>query len=229
MSLSQIKPLAATNFIEWRAEILPRLQLKDVDELLSRDPLPINPDDGPEVKATAILDHSKDKAARALLQIHMTTDIVIQVSHLTTAKSMWDYLLQHFNRDCASNELSLLRQLFKCEKSPAEDLSGFFARVQKLSLQLHLIGNKPSDTILAGVIMNGLPEEYSSLVQTISNTIPVDHHGRQILDVAAIQSKLLIEEQRVLEQRESSSFAVKREATKKQVCSYCGKFYHSFD
>jgi transposase InsO family protein len=175
------------------------------------------------------LDHSKDKAARALLQIHMTTDIVIQVSHLTTAKSMWDYLLQHFNRDCASNELSLLRQLFKCEKSPAEDLSGFFARVQKLSLQLHLIGNKPSDTILAGVIMNGLPEEYSSLVQTISNTIPVDHHGRQILDVAAIQSKLLIEEQRVLEQRESSSFAVKREATKKQVCSYCGKFYHSFD
>jgi hypothetical protein len=61
MSLSQIKPLAATNFIEWRAEILPRLQLKDVDELLSRDPLPINPDDGPEVKATAILDPPGDR------------------------------------------------------------------------------------------------------------------------------------------------------------------------
>ena len=208
MSLTQIKPLASNNFIQWRAEILPRLQIKDVDEMLIRLPAILDPDDGPDIKAIALLDQTKDKTARAILQMNMTGDVLVQVSDFPTAKAMWDYLLTHFNRNCASNELSLLCQLFKCTKSSSEDLSGFFARVQKLALQLTLIESKQSDTVLAGVIMNGLPEEYIPFIQTITNTIPIDGHGRQVLDLPVIQSKLLIEEQRILTSAESRSFHV---------------------
>ena len=78
MSLTQIKPLASNNFIQWRAEILRQLQIKDLDEMLIRLPAILDPDDGPNIKAIALLDQTKDKTARAILQMNMTGDVLVQ-------------------------------------------------------------------------------------------------------------------------------------------------------
>lgn len=225
----QVKPLDPTNFIEWRVSILPVLEIKDVDDCLKVDPPELQEGANAEDIAKHAITLGKDKMARALLKLNISSEILIQVSELPTAKQIWDFLNQHFNRDSAANELFLHCQLYKAEKLPSEDLSSFFHRVQKISLQLSLVHPtlKPSDTTIASVILNGLSSEYVMITQSITSNVPVVN-GRQVLNLSDVQSTLLQEEQRL--SVSAQSFQVSKRPKRAPVtCSFCNMKYHTYE
>ena len=130
---------------------------------------------------------------KAINIITMTIDnnVLKHVMRFNTATDMWNALSDRYNRKDTFSEIALRRTLYTSKKKN-RSISDFIAEIRQTVQKLDSI-NKPEDHIkdkeLICIILNGLPDEYSSIISFADSA--------QSLTVDSLEHRLLTEEQRL--------------------------------
>ncbi len=84
------------------------------------------------------------------------------------AYSLWKALLNKYESKTIVNKLHLRNQLMKCKMQEDESFDSYISKINKYAGELEGMGSKIEEDDLMSVVINGLPETFETLVQSIS-------------------------------------------------------------
>ena len=153
------------------------------------------------------------------------------MSGVSTAKEMWQSILNLFERHTLLNKLAARRNFYTASMHDNEQIITYVNRVRLLASTLKSMGVEIDDKELAMAVLNGLPERFDSLICALDAL----GNENETFTLEFVKSRLLQEEQRMKMRMEATN--VKSEAsalvssrpdpepsTKK--CKHCGKKGH---
>jgi hypothetical protein len=111
----------------------------------------------------------KSKKAYAILMLSLQTEQIRLVAHVPrgNANGVWEVLLQRYERKTTASKTHTRDMLHKCKMNKEEEFDDYLARINSLMLKLEEMEESVSKGELMYVLLNGLPESYSSIVQTL--------------------------------------------------------------
>ena len=107
-------------------------------------------EENPTVAQMRLHNEQKTKRAKAVTFLHSTLDddVFIRISHLETAKEIWEKLEEEFFRNERTKQMQVLnlkREFEALEMNDAENIKDFMTRVMKVVNQIRLLRGKFPD------------------------------------------------------------------------------------
>jgi hypothetical protein len=133
--------------------------------------------------------HANDAKALALIGLAVEDQFLPTVGACATARAAWEALAAIYRSRSNACILILKRQLNSLSMQDTEPVTRYVSRAQALRDQLAAIGHPVDEADVVLAILNGLPDQYNTLVTLIENSDPMP-------DLASVLSKLLVVEQR---------------------------------
>ena len=229
----KVVKLSDDNFHTWKQRIELVLAYRQLDEHIANDPLDESAENFSSWKRA-------DARAKAIIGLSLSEEHLEHVREVRTAREMWNFILNVFQRHTLLNKLAARRNFYTVVIKHGEKMLHYNNRVRQLAGTLKSMETIAEDAEIAMTILNGLPEQYSGLL------VALDALGsNQTFTVDFVKSRLLQEEQRIRDRHRSSSSTVKSEgsalfnsgrfknntkglhSTKKVFkCDHCGKPGH---
>ena len=224
MSLAQdslrIPTLNDDNFHVWKHRIQLVLFLREADEFIKVDP-PSERDDGYEAW------HKSDRKARALIGLSLSDNHLEQVQHASSAKEMWQLILDIFEKHTLLNKLAARRRFYTATMNDGEKVLEFASRVRQLAASLKSMGVTVDDQEMAMALLNGLPDRFDSLISALDAL----GNDEEQFTFEFVKSRCQQEEQRHIKRDEDthkrSESAALLATRSKEKCVHCGKHYDS--
>ena len=214
-----IDKLNNDNYNVWKFKLEMLLIREDLYNLVTDEP--------PEI----ITDQwrSRDRKARAIINLLIQDDQIIHVKNLTTAKETWNTLKNIHERANLSSKLFLLRKLYSLKLSEGGNVNEHINKIYEIRDKLTAIGETINDQHLSALMLCSLPPSYDTLITALEARPELE------LTPAFIRSKLLDEFSKRVEntndQGETAYKARKKfEKDKtyyKKYCNYCHKSSHN--
>ena len=145
--------------------------------------------DAVEHPATSSTAHKDDGKALALIGLAVEDQFLPCVGRCKTAREAWEALADIYKSRSNARVLILKRQLTSMVLGESEPLTKYIGRAQAVRDQLAAIGHSVDDSDVVLAVLNGLPEQYNTLVTVIENMDPMP-------SLNEVLSKLLLVEQR---------------------------------
>ena len=201
LSSFKVVKLGDDNFYIWKQRIELVLAYRELDQHISDDP-PAELDD------TFTSWKRGDARARAIIGLSLSDEHLEHVRDVKTAKEMWKCILNVFQRRTLLNKLAARRNFYTVTMKHGEKMLNYINRIRQLASTLKSMDAHVEDAEVAMTILNGLPQQYSNLI------VALDALGSdQAFTVDFVKSRLLQEEQRIRDRRDTSSSIVKSEAS----------------
>ena len=201
LSSFKVVKLGDDNFYIWKQRIELVLAYRELDHHISDDP-PAELDD------TFTSWKRGDARARAIIGLSLSDEHLEHVRDVKTAKEMWKCILNVFQRHTLLNKLAARRNFYTVTMKHGEKMLNYINRIRQLASTLKSMDAHVEDAEVAMTILNGLPQQYSNLI------VALDALGSdQAFTVDFVKSRLLQEEQRIRDRRDTSSSIVKSEAS----------------
>lgn len=92
---------------------------------------------------------------------------LVQTVKRGNAYGVWRTLLENYERKSMANKIQLLERLFNIRFQHGETIATYVARLTEIERKLKEQGEEISESILTYLLLRGLPESYTSIVQLI--------------------------------------------------------------
>lgn len=166
--LESCERLTSSNYSIWKVRMESLLVIHDLYDIVLGEEE--EPQGGQE------LARYKKKARLALhcLKMNVSNDLLNEVSSCISAKEAWDSLKAIYESNNTSRVLMIRNQILQSMRRSDENAQEYVLRIKSLNKELSSIGEKILENELVQVILNGLGDEFSNLVQTfaIQDTLP---------------------------------------------------------
>uniref|UniRef100_A0A453IDD7 Retrotransposon Copia-like N-terminal domain-containing protein n=2 Tax=Aegilops tauschii subsp. strangulata TaxID=200361 RepID=A0A453IDD7_AEGTS len=169
------KKLSRTNYILWRTQITPQLQgagvyhyvdgtstepakthiTKDAAGKETEGPNPLHP-----------LWVKEDQQVLGYLLQHLSKEVLVTVTAITTARELWVALASMFSSQSLSRVNNIRTALINAQKSN-QSVSSFFAAMKGLADELAAAGKPIQDDELISYIIHGVDQDYQPLVSAL--------------------------------------------------------------
>lgn len=194
-SSMNVEKLNDSNFHFWKRKIKLVLAFKDLDNFIHED----RPSDASAQKAW----DRGDGKAQAIIGLSLTNEYLEHTSAATTAKEMWQAILNVFERHTLLNNLAARRKFYTVKMEEGEKVLTYVNRVQHLASVLKSMDLDVNDKEMAMAVLNGLPARFDGLI------VALDALGNEdrLFSLDFVKSRLLQEEQRAGMRHESHARA----------------------
>ena len=218
----KIEKLNDTNFHAWKRKIQLVLALRDLDQYIDED----RPDD--ETRQSSW--DKGDRKAQAIIGLSLSDEHLEHVADVSTAKEMWQTIMDVFQRHTLLNKLAARRNFYTATMKGGEKALTFINRVQHLASILKSMGVDVDDQEIAMAVLNGLPPRYDSLI------VALDALGNEdkIFTLDFVKSRLLQEETRAnmrdleeVSKPNAALFNKSRNTRSTYHCTNCGRDGHT--
>lgn len=133
----------------------------------------------------------QDNLARAILLVSLCDDQASLVCHLTSAKEMWERLLQaHQHRSHASRNV-LMMQFYSASMHEKEPVIEYVSRVQRIFSQMRDSSSSLSEEYLVGRIICGLTPRYHIFMTNWGNNPDWDQTITELLPRLTAEESLI--------------------------------------
>ena len=209
------------NFLHWEPQW--RLAFENLDLLdLIDEPPPMPKDDStPTTSETQTLNAWKkcDAKARQLIMKIVNQDIFLNdISHLPSAKDMWDGLTAIAKPKSAVGLVYWIRSLVNARYNDGEDLHKHLNLLQECVRNLNYANLKIPEKVLAALFLNTMPASYDN----VANSLPDDK-----LSISDVKLRLL-EVYRTRTERSAAETTDAALAASSLKCSNCKQTGHAF-
>lgn len=168
--------LSADNYLLWRAQVLPLMRSHYLEGYVDGTlPCPPAVVPMPSVNGGSVMVPNpahrrwiaQDQAILGAIQSSLTPSVAGMVVFAATSRDAWATLDSSFSSQSLARSSAIRNQLGEIKK---HDLSAtaFFNKVKNLADTLSSIGKPLSDEEFTSFILNGLDEDYDSLVENIN-------------------------------------------------------------
>ena len=215
----KIDKLTSDNYHAWKQRILHVLALRDLEDYV--DP----PDSDTQIKDSW---KKKDRKAQALIGLSLSDQILESTREVETCHEMWKIIRDIFERHTLLNKLSARRRFYTASKEENETVLSFSNRILHLSSTLKSMSVDIDDSEMAMALLNGLPDEYSSLISALDALGSEESQ----LNFEFVKARIMQEEQRInmrnfeALKKTGASSLVANEHRSRPKCDYCGKIGH---
>ena len=173
---------SANNFAQWKTRMEAYLEDKELLDVVENPVLGIDEEAKVEFSSTYTNINGQDmikksKKAYAIIMMALGDEqlqLVMDVKR-GNAYRVWKKLLEQFERKTQTNKILVRRQLQSVTMKENESVNSYVARINQLVMLLVGIGEKVSDTEKISVLLNGLPDEYNSVVDSLSTQSNVSY------------------------------------------------------
>ena len=223
--LFKIEKLSESNYHVWKQKVELILAFRELDDHISDSASPpsVDPEHDSWIRA--------DAKARAVIGLTLSDEHLEHVRDCETAAAMWSVITDLFQRKTLLNKLACRRRFYSAKMAASEKAMAFISRVRQLSADCKAMGVEIDDKDVAMTVLCGLPDKYEHLIVAIDAAANDD-----TLTMDFVKSRLLQEEQRILEREGVSSGpdaalvntqqqSVGR-GTQAPECEHCGKKGH---
>uniref|UniRef100_A0A453IN55 Retrotransposon Copia-like N-terminal domain-containing protein n=1 Tax=Aegilops tauschii subsp. strangulata TaxID=200361 RepID=A0A453IN55_AEGTS len=171
--------LTRTNYVLWRAQIVPQLRGADVfgyaDGTTSEPPrLLVSKDkDRKESSAPNPLHPiwvREDQQVLGYLLNNLSKEVLVQVTAITTSHALWAALAGMFSSQSLSRVNNIRTALINTQKG-TQSVATFFAHMRGLADELAAAGKPLQDDELVSYILHGLDMDYQPLVSALDARI----------------------------------------------------------
>jgi hypothetical protein len=167
--------LTRDNYLLWQAQILPYLQSQRLLGYVTSDikcpssTLPATSTIAAPVPNPAY-DHwfEQDQAILSAILSSLSPEVLSQWLFLKTSKDVWDKLDGLYVAQSRASAMQLRMQLATLKKQNLSATTDYFNRVKNLADSLVAAGAPVRDDEVVAYILTGLPEEYDSLVTSVT-------------------------------------------------------------
>lgn len=181
----KVEKLNENNFHIWKQKINLVLMYRDVDHVVKTQ-------DVPEQGSEEFHKWNQcDRTARAIIGLSLSDQLLEHVRDATTAKEMYDSIVNVFQRHTLLNKLRARREFYTASMKAGERVLVYINRVCNLSSTLKSMGVDVDDKELAMTVLNGLPSTYDYIITALD---AVGDDSKFTFDL--VKSRLLQEEQR---------------------------------
>ena len=221
----RIEKLNDSNFHAWKRKIQLLLAYRDLEDYIH--------DDRPMDEVSQTKWDRGDRKAQAVIGLSLSDEHLEHVSEATTAKEMWQAILNVFERHTLLNKLAARRKFYTVTMDEGEKVLAYINRVQHLASVLKSMNVTIDDKEMAMAVLNGLPSRFDGLI------VALDALGNEdkIFTLDFVKSRLLQEEQRAgmreeenLKSRNAAFINNARSQNTTQgfihVCGNCGRGGH---
>ena len=216
----KIPMLNDDNFHVWKHRIQLVLFLREADEFIHDDP----PNDGDDGYAAW---RKGDRKARAIIGLSLSDSHLEQVQHASSAKMMWQLILDIFEKHTLLNKLAARRRFYTATMHDDEKVLEFASRIRQLAASLKSMGVTVDDQEMAMALLNGLPDRFDSLISALDALAD----DQELFTFEFVKSRCQQEEQRHIKRDEDthkkSESAALLATRSKEKCEHCGKHYDS--
>ena len=220
----RIEKLNDSNFHSWKRKIQLLLAYRDLEDYIH--------DDRPLDEESQKKWDRGDRKAQAVIGLSLSDEHLEHVSDVSSAKNMWNTLLNVFERHTLLNNLAARRKFYTVTMDEGEKVLTYVNRVQHLASVLKSMNVDIDDKEMAMAVLNGLPPRFDSLI------VALDALGNEdkIFTLEFVKSRLLQEEQRasmreVEDTRRNAALLNNGRGQsgtyKKHVCTNCGHMGHT--
>ena len=152
-----IEKLNNRNYANWRFKMEMYLTKEELIDTITQQ-LPAEPN-ADQLK--------KDRKARALINLMIEDDQIINVKNLTNAKDTWDALKRIHERANLSSKLFMLRKLYSTKLDEGGDLIIHITKMLELIDKLRSIGEDINDSHISALMLCSLPKSYDNLITAL--------------------------------------------------------------
>ena len=214
----QVQKLRDDNYHVWKHRIELILGLRDLDDCIEDEPP--TPDTSDEYLAW----RRRDKKAKGIIALSLGDDHLEQVQHASSAKEMWHFIADIFEKHTLLNKLAARRRFYTAKMGDTEKVRSFAARIRQLASTLKSMGVDVKDNEMAMALLCGLPERFDSLISALDTTVT----DEKIFTFSFVLGRVEQEEQRHSDRVHESIIKAETAAlvasqTKPGMCIHCGK------
>lgn len=223
------------NFTMWRYRVEMVLRVRKLWRIVTGD----EPKPG-ESEPDQLADWSeRDQEAKAQVTLTLANEPLSGVLHATSAKDVWDKLLERYEGRGKQTIAYLISELFRATLSDESDLEPQLNAMRQKATTLRTLGQTLDDALVAIAIIISLPESYSVLRTILMST-------DDKLTTDKVIAQILTEERARREAGRQHAYAAKLSgnapppkskgkkskkaaATSGPTCTYCKKPNHTED
>jgi hypothetical protein len=147
--------------------------------------------------------------AKALMILHTADAYVKLLIGEPTATKAWKKLEENFEKKSIARVIQLRKKLTSMKLMGKHTIAEYLGEIREIKVDLEAAGQTVSNMELAVHALNGLPEEYATLVEILEM-------GKTELDLDVIQPKLMQREQKLKLQAEIGAAEEELEDSKAQ-------------
>ena len=214
-----IEKLTHENYDSWSFRMMMLLVDRDLWEIVNGDEI-LPPNANNELKLKF---KKRSQKALALIGLHVGDEFLPHIIDAKNPRDLWKTLKKFYTEQSQAQRIHLRRQLQQIRMRSDESISQFVKRVKSIVHRLSAAGYVPGEDEQICALLNGLPEEYKTLV-TVLESETTD------LKISSVTTRLLLQEAKIKDNQnldgnnmdEESAFRAK-EVTR---CRYCKKKGH---
>lgn len=177
-----IKELGDDNYSSWSMKIEAILIEKDQFDYLSE--MPQNLADLPLTDKDVMLWHKNDRKARSTIIQHLSDKLTITVGGHLTAKAVWDFLKEKFQKKSASSRRLLRAEMANRKLAEGESMRSFILDMEAYFQRIRDLGGKIEDEEMISYIYSGVQPAYKDVI-TVLESWPEDK-----IKLADVEEKL---------------------------------------
>lgn len=229
-----VKLKGVENWGIWKFQVEVLMSVNDVITVV--DDTFENP--GPEIPTTTQADIVRinswkklDGAARRIIVLTVSENVLIHIINCKTAKEMWKKLHKVYENKNETSKHMVQKQWFALGKDSKDDMATHIAKIRDLAHRLIALGDQIPDSMIVTKVLMTLPTQYQHFV-TAWKSASEDQRT-----LTNLTSRLTMEETRVNLQQENSVLAARRnckpkrdskDSNEKRIgkCFKCGKEGH---
>lgn len=166
------KKLDVDNYAIWEPKMKSVLTIKDCIEAISD------------------ANSAKSDKARAMITLCVEDFHLSEITGCNNAKEVWDALQRTYKARSIANQLTLMKDLNSIRMGHNEPVAKYIGRARSLRDQLQAAGHAVDAKSVALAVLNGLPEQYSTLVTVLETQAALP-------SLEELQAKALLTEQRL--------------------------------
>ena len=214
----KIEKLRDSNFHVWKQRVELLLAFRELDGVITKSA----PSDEVELREW----NKKDAKAKAVIGLTLNDDHLDHVRGVSSAREMWEAIMNIFQRRTVLNKLKARRQFYSAQMEDNERILNYINRVRQLAADLKSMEVAVSDEDIAMSVLSGLPQKFEHLIVAIDTVTA----GEARLSLEFVKSRLLQEEQRLNDRSGSAkgtdtALVTDRKSARK--CTYCKKKNHT--
>jgi hypothetical protein len=113
---------------------------------------------------------SGDQEALGIIQYHCTDTYKMMIKKCKTSKEAWDVLAKHFTETGVKARTDLMEELIALKFDWNAGMEDYIQRLTSLKDRFESSGNTQDETLYITTLLNGLPNEFATMVQILNHS-----------------------------------------------------------
>ena len=224
----KVEKLTADNYHSWKFNMKMYLIGKDLWDIVKGDE-EIDDDASAEEKRKF---KKRENVALAAVCLSISQSLQIYVRSADNAKSAWDILEKHFQRNTLSRKIHYRRKLYSARMEKGANMIEHINSIKVLSEHLEAIDDAITEKDLVIILISSLPDEYNYLITALETIdeekLQWDYVRDRLIHEAEKMSKASLDAEHSPHNAlvANSLVAPKSSATKDFKCHYCKRKGH---